>query len=154
MAETFEITGAGELQALAGRLKRVPVAARAQTAARMGAVGELMKTAVQANALAIPASGETATGLRQALAAATKVRTTVTPAAVSVHVAVDPTAMPQGQEKLPALMEGPGWTHQVFGNPWTAFQRGHPYFRRGVDPLLPLMRDAEIRAVDEATRTI
>jgi hypothetical protein len=120
----------------------------------MRGVGELMKTAVQANALAIPVHGEASTGLRQALARATKVRTTVTPAAVSVHVAVDSAAMPPGQEKLPNLMEGPGWKHEVFGNPVTVFQPGHAYFRRGIDPLLPLMREAQTAALNEATRTI
>jgi hypothetical protein len=96
MADTFEITGAKELQVLAGDLAKVPVAARAQLRARMRAVGTPMKTAVQRNALAIPASGETSTGLRHAIAAATKVRTTVTPDTVAVKVYVDPSAMPPG----------------------------------------------------------
>jgi hypothetical protein len=154
MPETFEITGAKELQVLAGDLAKVPAAARAQLRARMRAVGQPMKTAVQRNALAIPASGETSTGLRHAIAAATKVRTIITPETVSVKVYVDPSAMPPGQEKLPALMESRGWTHEVFGRKDTVFQRGHEYFGPAVVPFLPLMRDAVDTAIAEATRTI
>jgi hypothetical protein len=51
-------------------------------------------------------------------------------------------------------MEGPGWKHEVFGNPVYVFQPGHAYFRRGIDPLLPLMREAQTAALNEATRTV
>ena len=154
MTETFEITGGKELEALAGRLARVPAAARTQLRTRMHAVGAPMKSSVQTHALAIPVHGEAATGLRRSIAAATKVRTTVTPESVSVRVEVDPKAMPPGQEKLPALMESAGWTHEVFGRKDTVFQPGHAYFKPAVDPYLPIMQRAVESAITEATRTI
>lgn len=52
---------------------------------------------------------------------------------------VDAPSMPQGQENLPAYMEGirryTRWRHMVFGNEeeWVT-QRAHPYFRRTVRP--------------------
>jgi len=155
MAEAFEITGGDQLSALAGRLGRVPAAMRTQTVARMQAVGEQMKTAVQRNALAIPVKGEETTGLRHAIAAATKVRTRVSPRSVDVRVAVDSTAMPPGQEKLPALMESAGWTHPTFGSrPAQVFQPGHLYFHPAIEPLLPLMQSAIDSAAADATRAV
>jgi hypothetical protein len=154
MVEQFTITGGKELEALAGRLAQVPAATRTRLRTRMRSAAQPMKTAVQRNAMSIPARGEKSTGLRQALARATKVRTTITPTAVVVRVEVDPSDMPLGQEKLPALMESSGWTHQVFGRKDTAFQRGHAYFIPAVNQNLLGMRAAVESAVADATRTI
>jgi hypothetical protein len=152
--ESFDITGGKELEVLAGRLVKVPAATKVQLRARMRAAGQPMKTAVQRNALDIPVHGEKSTGLRQALARATKLRTTVTSRAVAVRVEVDPSAMPAGQEKLPALMESSGWTHEVFGRKDTAFQRGHAYFIPGISPHLPGMQAAVESAIADAVKTI
>jgi hypothetical protein len=149
------ITGSKELEALAGRLTRAPAAIQAQLRARTRPVGEQMKTAVQRNALAIPVHGDAGSGLRRNIAGATRTRVLASPEMVTVRVWVDPAAMPAGQEKLPALMEGPGWTHQVFGNPDTkVFQQGHRYFKSAVDSLMPTMRLAVDRAITDVTRTI
>jgi hypothetical protein len=146
------ITGAGDLRILATDLKQLPAKLQPKLRTRLSAAGEPMKTAVQRHALAIPATGPS-TGLRQQIAAATKIRTTVTSDTVKVRVWVDSSAMPPGQEALPALMENAGWKHPVFGR-GSVFQRGHAYFNPAVTPLLPSMHTAVERAVDEAIRTI
>jgi hypothetical protein len=150
----FEITGADQWLALAERLVRVPEEARLGQRAKMRAVGASMRTAVQTNALTIPVHGTASTGLRQALARATKLRTTGTPETVSVRVEVDSSAMPPGMEKLPSLMEGRGWTHPVYGHSVTVFQPGHAYFKPAVDPYLPVMRTAIESGYYEAARKI
>jgi hypothetical protein len=151
----FEITYATTPKALAADLARVPVVARTLIAARMEGVARQMQARVQRNAAAIPVHGDTATGLRQSIGRATKAHVTVTRAGITATVAVDPAAMPAGQEKLPALMEGPGWKHPVFGSPDAAvFQPGHAYFKPAVDPLLPAMGAAQAAGMAEATRNL
>lgn len=150
----FEISGAAELRALAGQLAAVPQGMRSRLRTRMRAAATPMKNAVQRNALAIPVHGGKSTGLRRAIAAATKIRTTVTSTAVTVRVEVDSGSMPPGQEKLPALMESRGWTHEVFGHQTKVFQPGHGYFIAAVNPLMPAMRAAVEQVADDAVRQI
>ena len=149
----FEITGAEALRAMSGELVRIPPRLRAQLRTRMQPPAAAMKTAVQRNALAIPARGDKHTGLRHALAAVTKVDTRVSSDEVTVRIWVDSASMPPGQGKLPALVESPGWTHPIYGH-GHAFQWGHPYFQRAIEPLLPTMRAAVDQAVNDATNGI
>jgi len=154
MAGTVEITGGRELLAVAAELQRIPAATQVRLRTRMQPVAGAMKAAVQRNALSIPARGTSGTGLRRSIAGATRIQVTVTSREVTARVYVDPDAMPPGQATLPTVMEGPSWTHEVYGHPMRVIQFGHQYFKPAVASLMPTMRTAVDRAVDDAFRTI
>jgi hypothetical protein len=119
-----------------------------------------MQTAVKANALAIPAKGPDHTGLRRAIARATKIRIGTSSRNTMVRLWVNPALMPAGQETLPAHMEGDSsngkWRHPVFGHasqPWVG-QKSHPYFRPAVAPRIVGVRAAAVAAARETAASI
>lgn len=86
------------------------------------------------NALAIPSKGTGHTGLRSAIARATKTRVRMSGRSAMVAVETDPRSMPAGKRNLPSYMEGLGrWRHPTFGKaPWKD-QPAHPYFFRAAE---------------------
>jgi hypothetical protein len=119
-----------------------------------------VKQAVQRNALAIPAVSGYHTGLRAALAAATRI--SVSPMATRVAVVrliVDGKKMPAGQQSLPPYMEGDDgfrslrWRHPVFGphnsTTWSP-QDSHRFVAPAVIKTVPVIERGMVAAVDEA----
>lgn len=122
------------------------------------AAAKPIKLAVQRNARAIPVRGSKSTGLREALARATRVSIRTAGKNVGVSVLTDGKKMPAGQETLPGYMEGESmgrtlrWRHPVYGphdsDTWVA-QDSHPYFKPAVDAGIPGVDRAVMAAIDE-----
>lgn len=117
-----------------------------------------MQTAVRQAILDIPTHGTKHTGLRAAMAKATKISYHTTGRTIGVRLEVKPGAMPAGKEKLPALMDNrSAWRHPVYGphdSPTWVDQESHPYFDRTVRPRIAGVREAALRAVQETARSI
>lgn len=119
-----------------------------------------IKTEVQQNARQIPVHGSRHTGLREALAKATRIRVLASRRNTGVQLIVDGKRMPaqvgkgprSGQQKLPAYMEGTArrWRHPVFGNgeAWVS-QPSHPFVAPAVHKHLPEVQASVIAAVSE-----
>jgi hypothetical protein len=127
---------------------------------RLYTVAKPVKVAVQQRARAIPAASGYHTGLREALARATRI--SISPASTRVAVVrlmVDGKRMPGNQSSLPAYMEGSDgfrgmhWRHPVFGphtsSTWVA-QASHPFVRRSCTSTVPAIERAMGAALDEA----
>ncbi|MFI6249050.1 hypothetical protein [Streptomyces sp. NPDC051016] len=107
----------------------------------------------------------TPAGLRGRLSKATRIETRTVGKDAGVAIRVDGRRMPDGEKRLPSLMEGAGvrrgrrvdtrWRHPVFGNRevWVQ-QDSHPYFFRVVDGAGAAGRVAAARVVDSITRDI
>jgi len=112
-----------------------------------------MKKQVQANALAIPVKGPESSGLRVALAKATRISITPGGRNISVALVVDGKKMSEGQQSLPAAMEGEGrpWRHPVFGDDevWVR-QASHPFVAPAILPTV-LAAERGINAAVDAT---
>lgn len=115
-----------------------------------------MKKQVQSNALAIPVHGTATTGLRAAIAKATRVSIKSSSRNVLVRLMVDAKRMPAGQQSLPRLMEGERrWRHPVYGNTNTwVTQAAHPYFAPAIPEHLPGVAAGVEAAVDETARIL
>jgi hypothetical protein len=117
-----------------------------------------MQAAVGQNILAIPTHGTKHTGLRAAMARATKISIRTTGRTIGVRLEVKASAMPAGKESLPALMDNRRrWRHPVYGpstSPTWVTQEAHPYFERAVRPRIAGVREAALRAVTETARSI
>lgn len=112
------VYGADQLTRLAARLKEAgDLTLRRRMMAALRKSGEEIRDAEKAAARALPAT-KYETGLREAIAAATTVRTRATAgrAGAGVRVMVNRAQLPPGKERLPILMNKGGWRHPVFGN--------------------------------------
>lgn len=119
---------------------------------------EPMKKQVQQNAAAIPVRGVKSTGLRAAIARATRVsiKSSSRTRNVLVRLMVDAKRMPAGQQSLPVLMEGERrWRHPVYGktDSWVT-QASHPYFAPAIPGHLPGVAAGVEAAVDETARIL
>ena len=154
----FEVTGGKQLSKLAADLAAAggPSARgiRLQLLRRLKVVGLTMREAVRTNILAIPSKGEDPSGLRQAMAAASRSSVSIGRKAVRVRVQVDRKAMPAKQRTMPAAMNSETFRHPVFGTSTWVTQPGHPYFDQAVDPLLPEAQAQIYAAIDEATTAL
>lgn len=113
-----------------------------------------IKTDAQANARAIPAHGRNHTGLRDALARATRISIAASRRTTSVRLIVDGKRMPAGQQSLPPIVEGLGrrgrWRHPVFGDRSTWVQQDtHPFVTPAVHKHLPEVQASVLSALAE-----
>lgn len=123
-----------------------------------------IKQAVQQAALAIPAASGYHTGLRAALARATRVSISPMAARVAtVRLIVDANKMPAGQQPLPGYMEGSNgsrslrWRHPVFGphtSPTWVAQASHQFVQPTVIAHAVSVQRAVLAAVDETVAQI
>ena len=154
MPEFFEIRGGEDLRRISKELRRMDDReVKRRFTRELRASAKPLVPKVRASILAIPSKSNGRTGLRKAMARATKltVRTTGRDAGVSIRV--DGRKMPPGKGALPAYMEGtkPRWRHPVFGNRGVYVeQRSHPYFYRIVRPYGRRARSA----IDKVARGI
>ncbi|MGH8575346.1 MAG: hypothetical protein ACREXJ_00170 [Gammaproteobacteria bacterium] len=91
-------------------------------------------------------------GLRGAVAGATRVRTT----SVGVKIVVDGKKLPPDQRTLPRHLDrAKGWRHPVFGNRdvWVG-QRGGPWFFATLRRHAPAFRRAIVTAMNDIERRI
>lgn len=148
----LSVRGAEQLQALARDLRAAGdpgKGLRRELRKNITQAVKPMQAAVQSKAEAIPTTGSGHTGLRAAIAKATRIRTSVSQKA-QVTLEVAPSRMPSGQRSLPARMDGRGrWRHPVFGNRnvWVN-QASHQYFWPAVAPHIQGVRQAVIEAVE------
>jgi hypothetical protein len=142
--------GSQEMRGIARDLRAAGPAVRRRFRANVTAAMQPMKADTQANARAIPAKGPRSTGLRDALAAATRIQISTAGRNARVRLIVDGKKMPTGQQALPQLMEGERvWRHPDFGNRQTwVTQPSHPFVAPAVLKNLPGVD----RAVDAALK--
>lgn len=91
-------------------------------------------------------------GLRESVARATKLQTTVK----GVRFVINASQLPESQRSLPRHLDSPkGWRHPVFGNTdnWV-HQEGRPYFAATISRRAPAFRRAALDAIDETNRKI
>lgn len=151
------MTGGQQMRALARDLRAAGSPGRGlrkKLRRNMVAAVKPMQAAVKQNISEIPAKGPASTGLRRAMAHATKIR--VNPAGRNpvVRLWVNPDLMPEGQKSLPVYMEGSDgvknmrWRHPVHGHEdrWVS-QPSHRYFAPAVMPRIAGVRAACLAAV-------
>ncbi len=159
--QILTVTGAGELRRLARDLRSAgnQQAINAKLRRGLTVLGREGAAAVRASVRATESKGQSARAgrpsLRGKVARATeaKVRNSTRP---GVIVWVNPARMPTGERALPAFLDGQGrWRHPVFGNTniWRG-QRPHPYFNRGIDPIVGRLADAGDKVLDEIANQI
>lgn len=116
-----------------------------------------MRSAVQRAALGLPSHGPQHTGLRKALARATRNAINLTARSAKARLEVDPRRMPDGQKSLPAYVDGgkKPWRHPVYGNKnrWVK-QDAHPFFWGAARPHIKDVRAAINAAVDKVARDL
>lgn len=94
-------------------------------------------------------------GLGAALAAATKTSVRTVGPSVGVSVRVDGSALPEGKQGLPPLVEGfAQWRHPLFGLDHWYSQDPHPELKPAVERHLPGVQIAVVRAVDETAAAL
>lgn len=151
----FTVTGSRQMRDLALDLARAGDSGRGlsrKLRRNITAATRPIKTDVQANARAILAKGPAHTGLREALAKATRISILASRRQTAVRLIVDGNRMPAGQQKLPAYMEGTAkkWRHPVFGDRGTwVNQSAHPFVKPAVAKHLPEVQASVIAAVTE-----
>lgn len=125
-----------------------------------------MVPAVRRSVLALPSRGENAArerdSLRRSIAKATQVRVKTAGARPHVAVWVNPKRMPEGQENLPAYLEGlrpfHRWRHPVYkregrNTAWVT-QPPKPYFYRAIRPLEDGVAEEGRRVMNEIATEI
>lgn len=152
------VTGADQLRAVARDLALVGdgKVLRKRLRHNITLAVQPMKKDVQAAALAIPAQGSVVTGLRAALARATRLRIRGGGPNTMVRLEVAPSRMPAGQQSLPALMEGVRpWRHPLFGNTndWYP-QAAHPFFGPAVKRNIGKVELAVLAAVEQTAAEV
>ena len=103
-----------------------------------------------------PRGRVTAHGLRASIARGVKSRVKYSGIIVGARIAVDASALPADQRKLPKYLDRPrGWRHPVFGNPeaWVT-QYGAPWFKPPIQRRLPAIRKAVAEAVADTLKEI
>lgn len=91
-------------------------------------------------------------GLRDSVAAATRLQIT----AKGVRISVNSSRLPLDQKNLPRHLDSAkGWRHPVFGNTsnWVS-QKGGPYFGATIRRRAPKFRQAVLDAMNETAREI
>lgn len=140
------IQGADQLRLLSRELRAAGEEGkrlRSRLRRNIAAATRPMKADVQQRARAIPARSAPMTGLREALAKATKIRIATAGRDISVRLQVNHrlAAQVDGQEK---------WRHPVFGNRnnWVT-QPPHPFFTPATRSAFPRTQAAVIAAINE-----
>jgi hypothetical protein len=142
--------GPSEMRGIARDLRAAGSAMRRRFRSNVTAAMQPMKQQTQVNARAIPVKGPRSTGLREALAAATRIQINTAARNTRIRLITDGKRMPAGQQALPTLMEGERkWRHPDFGNRGTwVTQDPHPFMAPAILRHLPGVD----RAVDAALK--
>lgn len=97
-------------------------------------------------------AGRRGSGLRDSIAAATRLQIT----AKGVRFSVNSARLPPDQRHLPRHLDNPkGWRHPVFGDreTWVG-QQGRPYFAVTIKKRAPAFRRAILNAMEEIRRDL
>lgn len=150
----IRVTGADQLRKVALDLRAAGAPARglrSKLRRNILAAADPIKKKVQDNAHNIPAAGDRHTGLRDALAAATRVSVITSGRNVGARLIVDGKKMPAAQQGLPGLVEGKRpWRKPLFGDTehWYP-QSAHPIVAPAIPPFLADAQAAIGEALDE-----
>lgn len=160
----LRITGAEQLRKLSADLSAAGLQGkrlRARMGRNMRVTSRPVVAEVKANLRTIPTTGSKHTGLRRALANATRARVRTGGRLLGVSIIVDGKKMPPGQQGLPPRMEGEErlrdirWRHPVYGNTtvWVQ-QASHPTVWPTVEKKLPAFRGALVDAITETAEAL
>ncbi|HET7329155.1 MAG TPA: hypothetical protein VFJ14_17930 [Nocardioidaceae bacterium] len=159
MASDIVIEGGERLHAVAAKLRAAGPQGKELRRGMRRAIQETAQPLVEdvkRRALAIPTSGTKSTGLRAAIARATKLEIRASGSADHVSITVRGSLMPPGKSTLPPAMDGTTrWRHPVYGNAnnWVS-QDSHPYFTPAVEHADPSITAAVIAVVDATALAI
>ena len=122
----------------------------------MKAAAEPIAAAERSAAQSLPASGSKSTGLRAAIASAVSIRYSRSKRNPGVRVYVPARKMPQGQGRLPRLMNKGAWRHPVYGNKnnWVEQKSDRGWWDDTAKKELPRVRRELAAAIERVTQKI